>query len=660
MLLTNLGILASVYLGKRLIDNLHSRKTVKNAVAVAINTDDTLSKSEHLQHSKIGGASLVMISAGHYLYPPLTLISVSVTSYTIIPILQRSIQTIRSDKKVTNDSYSALVSVLLLGLGNNVAAASQSILYHFSNYLVEKSRENSTHLATQVYHQTPETVWVVVASVEKQVPLAQVKAGDQVIVTTGETIPVDGIISVGTALIDQQALTGEANPTEKHTGDQVMAATILLSGRIVIKATQSGEDTRIDKLNELLHQTRDYKTLLQLKGEAWANRVALPLMITSTAVVPFMGVGSALALLFSAPLNTVRSMLTVQTSAHMEWMTQQGVFIKDGRVLEELPQIDIILFDKTGTLTQPHPEVAAIISCADLDADTLLSLAAAAEKRMEHPIAKAIVNKANECVLTIPEVSNSNYDLGLGVTVEIDGHEIKVGSQRFIQQATGNQHLPDVIKTAMQAAVGHTFILIAVDGKIQGALELHPNLRPEVPQLVTALRNRGFEQLAIVSGDQQAPTERLASKLELDAAYGEVLPQEKAALIKKLQQQGHRVCFVGDGLNDAIAMKQANVSVCLSSASAITSEVAQIVMLNDSLEAFDSLFDMANHLHKSLDKSLYFWLGFGATNAIAVPLLAFGPLQSSFLYGVAYTTGLQFLKSTPGRNETSIIQPSSR
>ncbi len=645
MLLSSMGILAGVYLGKQIIEALQTRRTPKNQEVTP--ADDEPKRHEHLHHAKISGASAAMVSVGYFIYPPLTLLSIGIISYNTAPIIERAIQTLRTDKKITNDSYSAFVTVLLIGINNNFAAAMHNVVYHVSSYLVAQSREDSARLAAMTYHQAPETVWVISGAIEKQIPLTQIQAGDAVIVTTGEAIPVDGVISMGSALIDQQALTGEANPLEKTVNDFVMAATIVLSGRIVIKAQHSGEQTRIDKLNTLLLQTRDYKTQLQLKGEAWADQVALPLMIGSAALAPVISVSSALALLFSAPLNTVRSMLSVQTAAHMRWITQQGVFIKDGRVLEELPNIDIILFDKTGTLTQSHQEVANVITCAEYDADTLLSLAAAAEQRQEHPVAKAIVDKAVEQTLPLPEVSNSSYDLGMGVTVTIEGQEIRVGSQRFIQQSSGNETLPEEIESAMHHAAGHTFILVSVNGNIAGALELHPRLRPEVPQLISSLRKRGFEQLAIVSGDQQAPTERLAMQLKLDAAYSEVLPEDKAALIKQLQDQGHRVCFVGDGLNDAIAMKQANVSICLSSASALTSEVAQIIMLEDSLAPFDNLFDMAIHLHKGLGKSMSLWIGFGATNALAVPLLGFGPVQSSLLYSLAFITGLQLSKSTP-------------
>lgn len=643
MLLTNLAILTSVYLGKQLLHICKTERTESDSKC--LRTDQSTNKAApsglqmHQYYAGTSGLSILLFSAGRFLYPPLTLVNIGLISYTSVPILERTLTTLRTQRKINNDGYSALIAVLTLGTGNYLAAAMHNFLYHVSSYLVEKSKESTTSLTAQVYHPVPDKVWIIANSVETQISLEQVQTGDIVIVNTGETIPIDGVISTGTALVDQQALTGEAKSMEKTHGDTVMASTFVLTGRIAVQASHSGETSRINKLNDLLKQTQDYKTQLQLKGEAWSNRVALPIIACSTAITPIVGPGPALALLFSAPMNAVRCMLSVQTSAHMQRTLKHGVLLKDGRVLEELPRIDTILFDKTGTLTESCPEVADIIPCADLDANTLLALAAAAEQRMQHPIARAIVDHAQAQQLVLPEVETRHYQWGLGVSVQIAGQTILLGSQRFIQSKSCIPRLPAVLEHAKQVATGHSFILLAVNGDIKGALVLKPKLRPEVPQLIAALQQRGFQQLAIVSGDQQAPTEQLAESLGM-GAYSEVLPQDKAALVKQLQAQGRRVCFIGDGVNDTIAMKQANVAVCLSSASSLSYEIAQIVLLNDSLAPLDNLFDTATDLHKGLSRNLYFWVGFGAVNALAVPLLAFGPLQSSLLYGGAYTLGL--------------------
>ncbi|MEN8217959.1 MAG: HAD-IC family P-type ATPase, partial [Pseudomonadota bacterium] len=348
MLLTNIGILTGLYLGKQLQHILRANKTDKRKVEQQISVVKQVeSKPKH--YVQISGASLLMVSTAHFVYPPLTLLNVVVISYTTVPILQRAFKTMFAEGKIKNHVGSSLASVLLLGTGNYFGVSIYNVVYHLSEHFIQRSREKSARLGAEVFQQAPEMVWIAYNGVEQQIPLAQVQIDDVVIVTTGEVIPVDGIISTGMALIDQQALTGEANPVEKGSGDTVMASTVILSGRIGIRASHSGEDTRIDKLNKLLQQTESYKTQLQLKGEAWADSITFPLIATTTGLMPFIGTAPALALFLSAPNNTVRSMLSVQTLTHMQHIVKQGIFIKDGRVLEELPRIDTILFDKTGT-----------------------------------------------------------------------------------------------------------------------------------------------------------------------------------------------------------------------------------------------------------------------------------------------------------------------
>jgi Cu2+-exporting ATPase len=659
MLIINLGILVGVYA----IEHLFTKKKLKEQKVKCISPVESVENelqslekpqiaAKNLQHAKTAGVSMGISTAAYFIYPPLTLLNVALISYTLVPILKNTQKSWQADKKITVHSYTAFASTLMLGTGNYFATGIHTAVYYISEHLIEKSREDSSALSTKVFQQSPKMVWLEQEGVERQVELQQIQAGDRIIVGTGEVIPIDGIIATGLALVDQQALTGESYPIEKMLDDKVLSSSIVLSGRITIRAALSGEQSRTEQLNQLLHNNAHYKSQLQLKGEAWADKMALPVMASSMALAPFIGLSAALALLFSLPANTMRSMLTAQTRTQMDWMTQQGIFIKDGRVLEELPRIDTILFDKTGTLTQTRPIVTAIISCGDYDSDHLLAFAAAAEQRLDHPIAHAIVNKAQQKKLVLPEVYQSHYDLGLGISIHTDQHRISVGSQRFIAQISQKLKLPDKIATAMQTSLKNTFILIAIDHKVEGVLELQPPLRPEVPDLIHTLRQGNFKQLSIVSGDQAAPTEQLTDLLGLDQAYSEVLPQDKAALIQRLQSQGRRVCFIGDGVNDAIAMKQANVSICLQSASSISRDLAQIVLLNDSLAPLNAVFDSAEELQQRLGQGLYFWGGFGVVNAAAVPFLGFGAFQSSLLFSVAYSTGLWHAKQVKSTTDS--------
>lgn len=660
--LAPLGIIFGVYLSttllrrnqKAVFHRLQENKQAKVLKPPDTEQDDSAwILAEHQHHFKVSSVALVTTSLGSFLYPPLGLLSLGLITYSAVPMLNHAAHSLYNERKIKNDSFSAIVSILCVGTGNFFAASVQNWIYHLGSRLVGESKQHSTQLTTEAFARKPDRVWVLENSVEIQIPLHKLRQGDVVIVRTCEVIPVDGVIEEGAALLDQQVLTGEICPVERTIGDDVMASSLVVNGRLWIRTKQSGEETQAHKLHELLHQTTDFKTDLQLKGEAWSDRVSLPLLVVSAVTLPLAGVAPATALLFSAPTNTVRALLSLQTSTHMQWAAEQGIFIKDGRVLEELPFIDMVLFDKTGTLTQSKPEVGQIICCG-LDSMTLLTYAAAAEQHLQHPIAIAIVDKAAELGLSLPEVWDSHFVVGRGIQVTIGGREVHVGSQRFVQEISSELHLPFEIEHVMRMTEGHSFVFIAVERKIRGAIELYPRLRPEVPQVINELRERGMHSLAVVSGDQAAPTERLANSLGI-AAFSQILPHEKAALIENLQRQGHKVCFVGDGVNDALAMKQANVSICMASGADITSEVAQIVLVNDDLSHLRDVFDMAIHLQIRLGGSLAFWTGFGLFNAISVPLFSFGPLESSLLYGLAFGMGFKHAKSPgwldrPGRH----------
>lgn len=635
--------MAGVVLGMKLLGSLVSNKgpiTGRKRSSAEPASDKTATHGP-LHFATVGGASSLIISTAYICCYPITLLAVATLSYTALPMLQRTKRSFQQNKQISNHGYSLLVIVLLLGAGNYLAATISSIIYHVSEHIIGLSRRESERLIRDVYRQASEYVWIRDhQGIERRIELGRLRSGDTVMVGAGEVVPVDGWVINGDALIDQQALTGEAQPSERHAGDRVMAATIVLGGRLSIRSESSGKDNSLNQLNQLLDRTESYKTRLQMKGEAWSNRMVYPVIAASTLVIPFAGTASAFSLLFSVPMNTIRSMLSLQTLTHMRRTGENGALIKDGRVLEELPRIDTVLFDKTGTLTQTRPKVDAIIACGGFDCDSLLAYAATAEQRLEHPIAKAIVDKAREQGIDVLGIHHGHYDMGLGVAVDIEGHRVHVGSARFVRRHTGGSLPPAKIARAMRQSTGNSFVLVAVDRRVEGMIELSPRLRPEVPALIEALKKRGFRELAIVSGDQEPPTRRLASHLGIDRVYADVRPQEKAGIIRRMQERGQHVCFVGDGINDAIALKQANVSVSLHNASSIAGEMAQIVMIRDSLEPLDGLFDMAKGLQKKLGHDLRFWLGFGATNALAVPLLGFGPVQSSLLYACAYTAGL--------------------
>ena len=475
-----------------------------------------------------------------------------------------------------------------------------------------------------------------------EIPLEALKINDVVVVKTGEVVPIDGTVVTGMATIDQHALTGEAVPAEKDIGDQVFAATILISGKIHVKVEKTGTETTVAKLGEILSHTTDFKTNLQLKGEELVDNATVPLIATGILCAPLVGVSSATAILFSAPTNTIRALTSLQTFNHLSLILSKGILVKDGRALETLNQIDTVIFDKTGTLTHGQPEIGQILLYGELDEDEILTYAAAAEQRLSHPIARAILKKAVERQLQLPDLDNANYKIGYGLTVTLNDQVINIGSIRFL--ISEGITLPAIVEETKVRSQedGYSLIMIAVNNKLQGAIEIRPQIRPEAKQVISNLRKRGIQHIAVLSGDYEQPTQKLAEELGMDSCYAEILPQDKANLVEQLQQEGRKVCFVGDGINDVLAIQKADVSISLRGASSIATDMAQIVLMDNSLSNLEDVFAISKKLDVSLRRSLSFWLGYGAINIVNNSLFGLGISKTMGVYAVAFTLGTAY------------------
>jgi Cu2+-exporting ATPase len=268
-----------------------------------------------------------------------------------------------------------------------------------------------------------------------------------------------------------------------------------------------------------------------------------------------------------------------------------------------LQYLDTILFDKTGTLTEEQPQVGEIISWGNYSSEEILRCAATAEVKLKHPIAKAILQAYETYNNPLDEIDDAHYEIGFGTKIQLNNQTIWVGSLRFMQ----NEGLQwDDEKQATLEPIyqqGHSIVMVGIDDKIAGAIEIKPTIRPEIPQLIKQLKKRGIKHLMIVSGDHSKPTHQLAEKLGIPEYSAEVLPENKATIVSELQQQGRKVCFIGDGINDTIAMKQADVSISLQGASTIATDTADVILMNGDLTHFDSLFNIADSTDSIMKKS---------------------------------------------------------
>ena len=551
-------------------------------------------------NSNVGSVVLLVASRA---YPILALPGMALAVYGCLPIYKRTYLSVFKERKLKNDLLNGLVVTGTLGTGHFLVTALFTFVSNLGTVVVQKSKGYSEEMLKGVFDQKVSTVWLLRDGSEIETPIEEVKIHDVLIVHTGELIPLDGIILKGAVTVDQHALTGESIPVEKAEGDKVLASTVVIAGYAQIEVTQTGENTVVAKIENVLQSTSHFKTGLQLKGETWADKAAAPILGLGVFLLPFQGAAVTTAVFNMSPGNGIRLSASAQTLTHIILAAQENILIKDGRVLEQLMEVDTVIFDKTGTLTEDEHAVSRIL-CAnnDYSEDDILYFAAATEQKVSHPLARAIIEKAEALELSLPDValSDSRYEVGMGVTATVNGKTTQVGSLSFMEKA--GIPIPDEIKDDVQATIadGFSVVMVVVESQIVGAIEIQAQLRPEVKQIIKSLRGHGIKHMYILSGDQLEPTRQMAEMLELDGYFHNVSPEDKSNIIERLQGEGKKVCFIGDGINDVIAMKKANASISLSGASTIATDVAQVILMNGTLHELDDLFEIAHRLKSKL------------------------------------------------------------
>ena len=541
---------------------------------------------------------MALAATGAFFYTPLLAIAGIATLFNNLPVFQELYKNLKKGR-ISTELLEVVSQISFLVTGYYFVATVISFIALLDIKLLRRTEEHSQKQLIDQFSQKSHSIWVIVDGAEVEMPLEAVRKNDLVIVAAGEAIPVDGIVMEGVATIDQQSLTGESQPVEKEYGTTVFATTLVLSGRIIIQAEHTGSDTNAAKIGHVLEQTQDFKESLRLRGKKIADGFIAPTLLVSGLTLPFLGPSSAMAILWSGFGFDMKLYGPISVLNFLHIMAKNGILIKDGRSLETLQKLDTVVFDKTGTLTVEQPALGQIYPFADYDEETLLTYAAAAEHRQSHPIAKAILNAAEQRGLVLPTIEDAAYKVGYGIEVMLDGKLIQVGSVRFMQER--GIHLPAEVSAVQSQAhsTGSSLVYVGVNDHLAGVLRLDPSVRPEAKRIVEYLQEEGIEVL-IISGDSKEPTRQLAHDLGVDGYYAETLPAQKADLIAKLRADGKYVGYVGDGINDAIALKAAHVSISLSGASTVATDTAQIILMDGDLARIESLFEIAKAFEKNM------------------------------------------------------------
>jgi heavy metal translocating P-type ATPase len=535
--------------------------------------------------------------------PPLGIISIIGLVYLTIPLWERSYEELVKQRRLNTGTLESIGIPLLILSGYLPAAAIGNWLYYLGLKFMAMAKNRSINQLTNTLTKPLHSVWIQREGKEIESRYEDIQLGDIVVIQGGEMIPVDGTIKEGIAGIDERMMTGESQLVEKGIGDQVFAFTIVLTGKIWVRVEKTGMETIAAQIEQMLNQTNHYAASVELRAKQLLDRTALPTLVLSSLALPIAGYRSALVVLDTSIVDSIMITGPINILTHLSVASRHGLLIKDGRALELLKKVDTIVFDKTGTLTHNQPQVGKIYPLEPYSEDDILIYAAIAESKQNHPIAKAILEAAKHHQLTLPIFDHTQYELGYGIKVCRENQSIRVGSAKFM--VLENIAIPTEIEIIEEHChqQGYSSVYVAIDDHLAGVIELWPTVRPEAKQVIHQLKQRNLS-LYIISGDHEKPTQALAQELGIDHYFAETLPADKADLIEQLQKQGKSVCFIGDGVNDAIALKKAQVSVSLSGASTIAMDTAQVILMEENLNQLIKLFELANSFEKNYQKSL--------------------------------------------------------
>jgi len=580
------------------------------------------------------GLSLI----GTWLYAPLLFIAGAGTLYIFTPVFKKLFQNLKKGH-ISTELIEVISVVSLLAAGYSFLAIFLTFTSLLNLKLLTRTEQHSHKQLVNAFSQKHQSVWVIKDGTEVEIALEAVKLQDIVVVNAGEIIPVDGTITEGLASIDQHSLTGESKPVEIEVGGKVFSSTLVLSGRILIKVENTGSNTNAAKIGQLLEQTQEYKESLRLRGKQIADGFIAPTLVVSGLTLPVLGSSAAMAIIWTAFGYNMKLYGPISVLNFLHIMAKNGILIKDGRSLEMMQQVDTLVFDKTGTLTREQPRVTCLHPFKPFDQDILLSYAAAAEYRQTHPIAKAILTAAKQRGLNLPIIEEAFYQVGYGIEVNIDSKIVQVGSDRYMEQQ--GIYFPNEIQSLKTTcdSKGHSLVFVAVDKTLAGVLELQPRIRPEAKEIIDYVKAQGLS-VYIISGDHEQPTRQLANDLGIEHYFAETLPDKKAELIAELRASGKFVAYVGDGINDAIALKQANVSISLRGASTIATDTAQIILMDGDLKKLKSLFKISRSFETNMRTNYLTSIIPGVITLSGVFFFHMGLFGSLFVYFSSKIFGL--------------------
>ena len=557
---------------------------------------------------------------------PVLWVAVAIGLY---PLVRTGLLDLLRERKIGTEIFVTIATLVAVFGGETVAGAVLMVIILFAEFIAGLNTDRARASIKSLIGSVPQVALVRAEGSERSVPIAQLRAGDIVLVRAGEKIPVDGQVAAGAGAVNEGAITGESLPVDKAVDARVFAGTVVESGALDIRTEQLGNDTTFARIIALVERAESEQAPVQKladKVAAWLIPIVLVFLIAVYAYTHDIRTIVTL-LIFTSPAELGLATPLVMIAA-IARAARSGILIKGGVYLESLAKVDVMVFDKTGTLTANKPAVVRIDTLGAVYTEAqLLRLAAAADRRSAHPLAKAVVEHAARQGIVVPEPAMYEQIQARGVRASVDGRMVLVGNRALLADQG--------ISAAAQLQPGaDTPVYVAVDGRLVGVIHIADALRPGAREALVRLKSSGVKRIVMLTGDNHATAMAIADGLAIDDVRADLLPADKVDAIIALQKQGFRVAMIGDGVNDAPALAQANVGIAMGGGGTQAAlEAADIALMTDDLSKIVAARAIARRAYRTIQENLFVGVGIVHVLGITAALLGWiGPIEAAFIH----------------------------
>ena len=551
----------------------------------------------------VGGFALALLGIRRYVFarPPLLgpssrLAATGVTIFTGYPFLRGALRTLRGGRSAGTDLLVSAATIASLVLRENVVALTVLWLLNIGEYLQDLTLRRTRRAIANLLQGNQDTTWVRLADgTEVEMATAELRVGDEVVIHDQVALPIDGVVVDGDAIVDQSAITGENLPVAVSADTRVYAGSVVMRGRLVVRAEAVGSETTIGRIIARVEEAQHDRAAIQTVGESFSRRfVPASFLLSAATLLVTRDVRRAMTMLLVACPCAVGLSTPTAISAAIGNGARRGILIKGGSHLEQAGRVDAIVFDKTGTLTIGRPVVTNLVAFhKDWEPEQVLAYAASSEIHSRHPLAEAVIRSTQERHIEIPPHEECEVLVGLGMRTWADGRTLLLGSPSLLRQekVRVTKKATEWVDTLRRQS--ETPLLLAVDGKLVGLISLRDEIRPEAVEVLQRLRANGVRRIVMLTGDHPDAAAAVAERLGITEWRAEVLPDDKLEMVRLLREEGHTVAMVGDGVNDAPALAEADIGIAMGlGGTDVAVETADVALASDDLSRLLDVRDL--------------------------------------------------------------------